>query len=186
MSIYYDRKHKPLSLKPGDSVYIRLAPSLQPGYKLPNEISRKLSEQRVGPFKILESVGRLAYKVQLPSTWKIHPILSVAHLEPHKADPYNRDQAPAPDVILDEDGEHEEYEVEEILRSRLNKRSKRKEWLVKWKGYGAEHNTWEPIAHLEHAMDQLNDFERYDTFTAFASTLFLPPFVVPAYNSFLD
>ena len=48
MSIYYDRKHTPLFFKAGDLEYIRLAKSIEPGYKLPVDISRKLSDQRVG------------------------------------------------------------------------------------------------------------------------------------------
>ena len=43
-----------------------------------------------------------------------------------------------PDLI---DGE-EHYELEAVLDSRL--RRGRLEYLVKWKGYGYEHNTWVP------------------------------------------
>jgi hypothetical protein len=68
MSIYYDQRHKPITFDVGDMVYVRLAESMQPGYHLPQEVCRKLSQQRIGPFKILERVGTLAYKLDLPPT----------------------------------------------------------------------------------------------------------------------
>lgn len=37
--------------------------------------SRKLAEQAVGPFKIPKKIGN-AYEVELPSSMKIHPVLS--------------------------------------------------------------------------------------------------------------
>jgi hypothetical protein len=51
---------------------------------------------------------------------------------------------PPPDVTHDGDETHEEWEVEEILRSRWKDRKNKKneEYFVKWKGYGAEHNGW--------------------------------------------
>jgi hypothetical protein len=147
MSIYYDKKRDDVSFKIGDFVYIKLAKFGHSGYTLPNDASKKLSQQNVGPFRILQSVGRLAYKLDIPSTWKIHPVISVAHLERHHPDPYNRQLPPPPDIIHDtDDDSHEEWEVEEVLRSRLKgkDKNKRKEWRIKRKGFGSEHNTWEP------------------------------------------
>jgi hypothetical protein len=43
MSIYYDKKHKPLTLKPGDHAFISLASSMDTGYHLSNTVSHKLS-----------------------------------------------------------------------------------------------------------------------------------------------
>lgn len=183
MSIYYDKKHKPISFQVGDMVYVRLAGSMEPRYHLPIDISRKLSQQRVGPFKVLERVGNLAYRILLPTTWKIHDVLSVAHLEPHTPDQFERVTVPVPEMVVGHDGEvEEEWEVEEIIRDRYNKRRKRKEYYIKWKGFGPENNTWEPEENLINAGDV---FTRYvqDSITTVASTYFLPsPSVVPIYN----
>lgn len=32
------------------------------------------------------------------------------------------------------------------------------EFLVKWKGYSMDENTWEPIVHLEHAKEVLRNY----------------------------
>jgi hypothetical protein len=175
MAIYYDKKRDDVTFKVGDMVYIKLAKFAQSGYTLPNDTSKKLSEQRVGPFKILETVGRLAYRLEIPPTWKIHPVISIAHLERHHTDPYKRQSPPLPDVVQDEDdSSHEEWEVEDILRSRVTGRNKRKEWRVKWKGFGSEHNTWEPLENLSNTMEKIEEFEQRHSPVLVATTWILP------------
>lgn len=49
------------------------------------------------------------------------------------------------------------YEVEAILDHR--KKGRRVEFLVKWKGYDNEHNTWEPKTNLTNCQDLLVPFE---------------------------
>ena len=73
----YDAGHRPISFKPGDKVMLRL----HRGYKVPGQENRKFSHQREGPFKVLERVGSLAYRLELPPVYRIHPVISVAHLE---------------------------------------------------------------------------------------------------------
>jgi hypothetical protein len=105
MARNYNRRHKNLSLQVGEKAYLRL----ENGYKLRGIPKAKLGLQRVGPFVIRSRIGRHAYELQFPDTWKIHPAVSVAQLEPFKEDPFNRGQ-PAPGPVTVE-GE-EEYEVE--------------------------------------------------------------------------
>eukprot|EP00884_Botryococcus_braunii_P003740 jgi/Botrbrau1/13367/Bobra.0194s0001.1 len=50
-----------------------------------------------------------------------------------------------------------QYEVEKILGDRL--RGAQLEFLVHWKGYSQEHNSWEPAeALLEHCEDLVNEY----------------------------
>ena len=173
MAIYYDRKHNPITFKPGDKVFITIATGIQPSYRLPNNVSTKLSECRIGPFTVLDTVGRLAYKLDISKSWNIYPIISVVHLEHFKSDKYSRDIGPPPaELIKDDSGTHEEYEVEAIIAKQYNKWRKRTEYLIQWKRYGPEHNTWEPTDHLRNAEDLLRQFESTDI--NFISTLFLP------------
>ena len=53
-----------------------------------------------------------------------------------------------------------ENEVEGILMHRdikLQKSTKR-EYFIKWLGYGPEHCTWEPESHLQNAQDAIKDY----------------------------
>nr|XP_010966905.1 LOW QUALITY PROTEIN: chromodomain Y-like protein [Camelus bactrianus] len=49
--------------------------------------------------------------------------------------------------------------VERIVDKRKNKKGKT-EYLVRWKGYGSEDDTWEPEQHLENCEEYIRDFQR--------------------------
>jgi hypothetical protein len=65
---------------------------------------------------------------------------------------------PEESIKLDDDDLElqEEYEVEKILDIRIN-RGKR-QYKVKWKGYGENENTWEPIENLEHCKEMIEKY----------------------------
>jgi hypothetical protein len=60
--VYYNRKHKPLFLKEGDRVLLRL----HKGYHLPRKPNPKLSNRYAGPFLVKRRIGRLTYELDLP------------------------------------------------------------------------------------------------------------------------
>ncbi|MBW0503342.1 hypothetical protein O181_043057 [Austropuccinia psidii MF-1] len=105
--------------------------------------TRKLFERWFGPFPILKKVRTKAYHLKLPSQWKsIHPVFHISLLEPVKTSKIpNWHQEPPPPIIIEEE---EEWEVSQIMDSKLNRR---KLWyLVEWKGFSqdSERSTWEP------------------------------------------
>jgi len=62
-----------------------------------------------------------------------------------------------PHPLVEIDGE-KEYEVEKILNIR-DMRGKRK-YLVRWRGYTVEENTWKGLKNLENTMDLVEEFEK--------------------------
>lgn len=100
--------------------------------------SRKLSPKRYGPFEILKQVSPVTYRIQLPPSMKIHNVFHIDLLIPYsETDAYGETfSQPPPELI---DGE-EEYEVEEIITDR--KKRRKKQFLVKWKGYPSSENSW--------------------------------------------
>ena len=87
---------------------------------------------------------------------RIHPVFNVVKLTPAPDDPIlgRRLPPPPPQEIID--GE-EEWVVEDILDSKLINRKLR--YLVKWKDFGVEHNSWEPQENV-HAPDIIVNFYR--------------------------
>ncbi|XP_066512759.1 chromodomain Y-like protein [Hoplias malabaricus] len=52
------------------------------------------------------------------------------------------------------------YEVERIVGKRKNKKGKM-EYLVRWRGYGFEGDTWEPEANLSNCYEFISEFNRH-------------------------
>lgn len=67
----------------GEYVFLRLQPYRQ--QSLARLRYAKLSPSFFGPYKILRSVGPMAYELELPSDSKIHPIFHVSLLRQHTA-----------------------------------------------------------------------------------------------------
>jgi Chromo (CHRromatin Organisation MOdifier) domain len=64
-------------------------------------------------------------------------------------------------VDAESDGDSsEESQVEKIIGSRWNKRKKCTEYLVKWKNYPEDENSWELPESLANATDKLEEFVR--------------------------
>jgi hypothetical protein len=104
--------------------------------------SNKLLPKYVGPFKILDVLGPVTYRLELPSGMKCHNVFHVSQLLEYKTD--GRTQAPPPPLDFD-DGEGGTWlEIDTILSHRAVKLGTREvtQYLVKWKGYGPEHNEW--------------------------------------------
>ena len=122
--------------------------------------SKKFAEKYLGPFEIIAQVGSLSFTLQLPEHLRsIHPIFHVSMLEPSSPNTFpNRLPTPDPPIVIN--GEPE-YEISEILDSRINKRRKCKLlYLVKWSGYEDtdKETSWLPASELGHASEIISDF----------------------------
>ena len=118
----------------------------------------KLRRRFVGPYKITEKISSVAYRLDLPPTWKVHPVFHVANLKRfHESMEFDREEMPPPPVIVE--GE-EEYEVESILRHKGQ--GARRLYLVVWKGYPITEASWEPESNLRNASRTLEEYLRRD------------------------
>ncbi|MBW0537943.1 hypothetical protein O181_077658 [Austropuccinia psidii MF-1] len=129
------------------------------------DVKREL-EAAINRFKRYADKGRASPPVSilvtcqfscLPPQWKsIHPVFHISLLEPVKTSAIpNWHQEPPPPIIIEEE---EEWEVSQILDSKL-KRGKL--WyLVEWKGFSQdpERSIWEPAKNLKNCPKLVNDF----------------------------
>ena len=120
---------------------------------------KKLDDRWFGPFPITEVISKNAYRLKLtPPFSKVHPVFNITLLRQFTPDSIpERPQPTNPEPTIDAQGE-KVYEVEDILDSRY--RHRRVEYLVKWKGYGPEHNSWEPEKNMTGARRLINKFSK--------------------------
>jgi len=88
----------------------------------------------------------MAYRLKLLYWIKqLHPVFNVVKLTPAPEDPITErrtEDHPLP-IVIDREAE---WEVEEILDSCWHQR--RFQYLIKWKRYGCEHNSWKSASEV--------------------------------------
>jgi hypothetical protein len=153
----YNKNHLPISFEVGDQVMIN-AHSL----RIPDVVEgkgAKLTRRYEGPFEVTDKLSDVTYRLRIPHTYDIHPVISIAHLE--KFTPSNEfgERTPLP-PIREETKTTEEFEVLEIVAERrVKKRGKYvKEYQCNWKGYGIT-DEWIPLRNLRNSQELLSDWE---------------------------
>jgi len=116
--------------------------------------SKKLMERYVGPYAIEKVVSLNAVKLRLPSSMRIHPVVNVSQIVRYKEQV--KGQKKEEEKPVEVEGV-EEWEVEKIL----NKKKIRgvEKYLIRWKGFMAEGDTWERRENLKNAEELIEEFE---------------------------
>ncbi|CAJ0922321.1 unnamed protein product [Ranitomeya imitator] len=98
--------------------------------------SPKFKRRFIGPYKISEILNPVSFRLDLPASFAIHNVFHRSLLRRYVAPMVPSVDPPAPVLV---EGELE-YVVEKILDSRVSRW--KLQYLVKWKGYGQEDNSW--------------------------------------------
>jgi len=117
--------------------------------------SEKLTERFVDSYKIKEIISSNAVELELPKLIRIHPVVNVSRVRLYKPQVEGQKKIPPKPVIIK--GE-EEFEMEKILNKRIV-RGKEK-FLVRWKEYMVEGDTWENRENLGNAKELIEEFKR--------------------------
>jgi len=124
-------------------------------YQMVRRRTEKLIERFVGPYKIKEIVSSNVVKLELPSTVRIHLVVNISRIRQYVEQVEGQKKEQPALVIIKEE---EEWEIERILNKR-KVRGKDK-YLVRWKEFMAESDTWEDRENLENAKEVIKEFEK--------------------------
>jgi transposase InsO family protein len=132
-------------------------------------LSNKFRSRWLGPFTVIERTSPVNYRVvrHLPGDISDTRMVNVRRMKPFREGselskaahalevPLNAPSGMEEDEDFSEDGE---FEVETILDKKLLYR--KPHFLVKWRGYGNEFNSWEPLENLCNSSVLVEEFEQ--------------------------
>jgi len=136
----------------GDKVLISTKDFLM---ELMKRVTKKLTEKFIRPYVVKKIVSENAVELELPVSLRIHPVVNVRRIVKYREQVEGQKKISLPSVEV---ADEKEYEVEKIL-DRQERRGKTK-YLVKWKGYIAEENTWKGLENLKNVMEKIEEFEK--------------------------
>ena len=156
---YADQHRRPLSFEPEQEVFLNTK-----HLRVTAVPSKKLFPRWLGPLTVDKRIGNSAYRLRLPAHWRMHNVFHVSLLKPYYD---NGQQHPPPPWSL-LDTQDPEIEVESILAHRPASIKPQRDlppkvlqrlfFLVRWRHYGPEHDSWEPYDNMKHASESLSAY----------------------------
>ena len=153
----HDKVVKPRSYAPGDKVWLN-------NKYIKTKQNQKLEAKFFRPFRVLHPVKKQAYKLELPKKWKIYHIFHVLLLEQDTTRKRRVDEKVRQIEFDVDDNKSKEYEVEVIWDSAIYARESKSDhlpgfyYLVSWKGYLEEENTWKPVLAVQYLRKLISFF----------------------------
>lgn len=142
---HYDSRHKPQTYHRGQIVGVS---TKNWRFKYPKLAPRFMRA------KVLDKYGEQAYALELPEKYqRIHNVFHVSLIEPWN------DRRAIGDTTQEQpelEDEPDEWEVEEVVSHKDV--GDETFYLIKWKGWPVEYNTWEPKEHLENAQAMVRKY----------------------------
>jgi hypothetical protein len=155
---YADQRSTPKQFDVGERVML----STQ-NLKLLNQPSKKFRSRYVGPYKIIEKISSQAFKLDLPSNMKVHPVFHISLLkEFNSLTPETEipDNIPSSnDMIYGDDT----FFVHSIINHKIANhpatyaKGPALLFRVKWEGYDSSEDSWEPYVNVK----RTDCFEEY-------------------------
>ncbi|XP_076937811.1 uncharacterized protein LOC143605666 [Bidens hawaiensis] len=148
MKQYADKKKSERQFEIGDWVYLKLHPFVQNSLRKVKH--SKLGPKYFGPFLIVEKMGTVAYKLDLPVETQLHPVFHVSLLKPA----YGHHQLSIPLPT----GPRFLLQPRSIVDRRLVRERNRQatQVLVHWQGLPLEDATWEDLNEFELRFPEFN------------------------------
>jgi hypothetical protein len=146
MKQYQDKSRHEVQFAVGDWVWVRLNQRMAVG--VTTATPSKLGPKFYGPYRVLQQVGEVSYKVQLPQNARIHDVFHVSLLKKFEGtNPIAL--VPLPDIL------HGRVipTPDKVLKARLN----RGVWeiQVQWAGRAASDVSWEDLQEFKQRYPQV-------------------------------
>ena len=134
-----DKHRVERQLEVGDMVYLKIQPYKHSSLSIHSSL--KLNSKYYGPFRVLEKIGKVAYKILLPDTCHLHPVFHVSQL---KKD-IGPEVVPTPDLPLVDEHGNIKVAPQELLERRLIPCNNEPvvQWLIQWTNLPSSEATWE-------------------------------------------
>ena len=123
----------------GDRVYLKLQPYVQSS--LAPHANQKLSFKFFGPYSVVERIGSVAYRLDLPPSALVHPVFHVSQLKRAIGNQPVSSSLPSTSASL--------AIPERILQRRVSAGDRPAlQGLIKWSGLPVSLSTWENLESL--------------------------------------
>ncbi|WVZ62294.1 hypothetical protein U9M48_012058 [Paspalum notatum var. saurae] len=143
---YSDRRRRPLIFKKGDHVYLRVSP-MKRVHRF--GVKGKLAPRYVGPFKITEQCGPVAYRLELPPHLAaVHDVFHVSQLKKCLRVP--EEEVDTSQVQIEPDLTYEARPTKILdQKQRSTRRNTVNFYKVQWSDHSEEEATWETEEYLQ-------------------------------------
>lgn len=142
MKLCADQKRRDVNFQMGDLVYLKLQPYRQSSVVFRSSL--KLTPRFFGPYKVIEWIGPVAYRLEQPCASKIHDVFHVSLLRKYLGSPVEVSPELPPissfDSILPQ--------PERVLDTRVVQKGHYRpkiEVLILWKGTPCKDATWKNL-----------------------------------------
>ncbi|XP_075098793.1 uncharacterized protein LOC142175711 [Nicotiana tabacum] len=134
MKKFADRKQHPTDSGVGDMVMVKINPKQ---FKALRGMHQNLTHKYEGPFKIFTKVGKISYKLDMPSYLKIYPIFHASVLKPYHKDNDDSSRGQSSRAPITITASHD-GEIEAIIDYQGQAKTRvesHRYFLVHWKGW---------------------------------------------------
>lgn len=128
-----------------------------------------------GPFEIMDKISKVAYRLRMPASYGMHPVINITHLEPYLESPEEYGIRPKKSLSWEDFDQLPEFEVEKIIDekfSRTRKGKRQRLFLTRFVGYGPEFDEWLSKSHLKNTPEVLREWEKERKFVKARVNLF--------------
>jgi hypothetical protein len=153
----YNNSHQNIEFEVGEHVLVNIHSMNLPESK---ERGNKFEWKCEGPSEITESVGSVAYRLRIPHSYNIHPVISILHLERY-IEPDGKNKGKEMPYLRDDPKEYSIIEIVDQKRIKYSASGKSKYktlYKCNQEGYGITEE-WIPEEHLRNAPEVLKKWK---------------------------